>query len=714
MESFNPFTLPSNYFDAQHIFIFQYKSFESTGRSNTVFYNDVIVKKDACDEYMRLMREYIKKCETTSILRDIRTTTHEKIQQANTAEVEAYDSLSLFVATYVPYTEEEDEEEVQVMDIERIPSTSIGHMPCDVMVLMIVNEIDGNTFKTVDDALSFVTILMHTNKSLMSCLFSEAGEAVWRTLIQKYFDYPFVSIEKLEPRFFTEKYIGDSPLLLMGKNNENLIEQLGLHRRLDVVAHVGSEPYIVFMYMLLWRKDTSYDGHRLTKIHTDFGCYYNVFEILDEERKVTPLRILQFSDDKTFYINEMPFKSDTRLTSVIPFAYFSDRYDDDISVCILINRCRLLYSADSNTEWVDFGDISRIYPEITRCMSSGKNRFELQTSRSRVLHTRSDPHSFLVSCAQCVQPLVIPNNDAKKTNTIALIDFASMVSHLKNGSSTSFPLHVLRNNYEGDVIGTAIVVTTLRRRGRARYEDLYHLMICCSRNKWVTLSVYTIELDDGMFPVCTKEYTYRLMATTDEAFYRGYNFRLWQLFASFSDKHTLTLLTPEYIVHNFIVRMVDENDDDNVTIKALPVGDIAMTRSSKFKIDGHTGRALISMGNYQFKMNINDLRGDIVMTKVVPNASLNMIAKKMNMNALNFTPNRNKPYLYVLVCPADGTNMVAYSTKLFTREKLGFIGNPYCLQCDNTNASQLAHEVSSTDKVFCYKGSCQKDYYNAH
>lgn len=683
IEPVNPFRVPRNYFEAMGFYVFQYESIENDGGDHdTMNYHGIIVKRALYIAYMQMIEDYIKKYQILSVKRDIETTTRDEIVIASNEEENAYLSLIDFVSNYKPYVNEDDnamnvENEVQVVpniDIEIDPTITMMNLPCDVISNMIVNEIRGRSFNTIEDSMTFITRMMQTNTVLMRCLFAAEGEIVWRTLIAKYYDgFKFTSVEELSLDFFTKKYLGDSPLIALRTSNQlaNMkdvervatlkklfINYVTAHRRTTVESITAiSDVYLVFMYMWLWRSEpVSNRGNAMTPIRSNFGCYHKIFYIRRDTHDVIPNRatkslhvghfkieIYQFHDgDKTIYINGEPITSTEPLLSVIPIAYYTGTDYVNTDVCLLLNRSRLLHIVKFNTidkstlkgKWTDFGDISIAYPEVRRCEAAGEHDITILKSSYKVKNPRKDPCSYLRSYSQCMQPLVIPykGNGDKSTSKIGLIDFDELVTALtknkekKTRLPSSLPFIRIYKKFKGHVIGSRLFVEETLDVSK----PLVCIAICTYRDGCIHVTRTTLNIEDDEAKRVTERSDNLLHVGEKSDHFLTYNYRCWPLFSA---KRHMTLLLPEFTLSKCLLSLLwpfQQNDIipflANIDKVHTDFGHIHTTNSSNgrviFSVDSIlTSTRYYAAGdhrntdslttNYRFMMDIADLRGDV-------------------------------------------------------------------------------------------------------
>lgn len=597
-----PFKVPVNYNEAQDFHIFEQKYTGLTSNNDTVIHRGVSVSRDSYDEYMRRIREYIKKHDAVSIARDIESTPHSQLKQMAIDEDIAYDEIVHFVDRYVPMMhieEEVDSEPVIEMIVEErarkdveypsSPSDNVdrlSNMPVDILVNVIVSEIDG--YKSMDDALSFITRLMHTSLTLMSRVFSAEGEAIWKKMIAKYYAYSFMTIDALDVSFFTESRLGDSPLIAwmphvfnkkgvteqesLAEMKKKLKKQINVHKKRLNADINGSEPYLLFMYMLLYRRDTL-PLRRMTQIKapSSVGCYYKHIHIDRNVVNALPVRvtkelhvgtiidldILQYWDegDMTIHINDQEFESNERLTSVIPIAYYATAKYTKVDVCLLLNRKRLLHcvidwdnldvdltwstpkevariKADacdesSNIKWTDFGDISLRYPDIKRCNGFDFSKYTLYKKSVDSKSPKSDPYSYLRAYQVSMQPIAIPNA------TVGLVDFRQLVANLTKKGKRSpegvalLPLIRLFDKFKGHVIGSRIVNDYDRLTGTWSF----HLVLCSYHKGWLRYykSAALVVTSSDASQINVTKNGHKVITVTEPNHFIHYDYQLWSL-----------------------------------------------------------------------------------------------------------------------------------------------------------------------------------------
>lgn len=165
-EPMNPFRVPVNYFEAMAFYVFQYQS-RGDGNEDTVNYRGVTVRRAVYMTYMQLIEEYVKKYQTLSCKRDIVTTTRNELVIASNEEDNAYRLLIDFVVSCVPYVNNlmhVEEGVVPHIEIDEepaiIPTTTILYIPCGVISMLVMNEINNGSFNSLEDAMIFVTHTM--------------------------------------------------------------------------------------------------------------------------------------------------------------------------------------------------------------------------------------------------------------------------------------------------------------------------------------------------------------------------------------------------------------------------------------------------------------------------------------------------------------------------------------------------------------------------
>lgn len=575
MEPAKPFVVPINYYDAKRYAVFP-QNFTQKGHSDTIVFREYSVRRVDYDMYMSLLNEYIRKHEELRLLMDNVNATRAAIDIKVADEKDAYDAIVRFVENYG----------LGGMEVENPGAGGGGGgdddddgtnrfalLPADVIRVMVLQEIEG--FATLDEALGFVTLLAHTNKAFMEQLFSKDMAVIWQKMIVKYYVYTrFVDIESLGIDFFTEKYLGLSPLLSnrgdkeLGELKSLLVGQITAHSRHHVDIGEVSEAYLLFMYMTLWRKDTL-QANRFVKIHASFGCYYHVADFLyfgpnnkktrykgEMPSEVGRIEVLQFhggdggdeNSDLSIYIDNQVIQSTERLTSVIPLVYYGGSNYTELHMCLLLNRSRLVFRIDKG-EWRDLGDVSLILPEIRRCEASEAGGNTVSVYRIEKDPAYNDPYVYIRCYMVWIQPLVI-YRPGDATSTIAIINFPELVERMVRGPTTfrgygPDVLMTVVTGFKGHIIGCRIYGGYKHESSTGRETDNFYIGVCSYHKNWVRIHCSEVRKLVHCDGIVATLYGHKILAVNDIAslrYFTEYNYRLWDLF---DRKGNLWILTPD-------------------------------------------------------------------------------------------------------------------------------------------------------------------------
>ena len=809
----NPFVLPGDFYRASALYIFRMKDTRANGRNaDTVLYNGVVVTRNAYDAYMTLLEAYLRKFEIVSTLRETEGVSRETLQKAHHDEDAAYNGLRLFVENYglqPERVEEEREEEGERMviepGVEETGKPNLTNIPCDVVVYMIVNEIIGDSVLSIDASLTFIRGFMETSQSLMQCILSKVGAVIWRIMIEKYYGgFRFNGVDQVGLDFFTAQYLGASPLVdlreikasetsdtaeVLRYMKERLVHYVNSHRHNDGMRVVACDDYLIFMYMLLWRKDTTW-ANRMTPIKTNFRCYYDTFKIhrgyADEGRGVkntkhmgsTTIELLQFFDardtDLRVILNgglPYTFKSDVAVTSVIPIVYYDKTTTsyDQFELCLVVNRSRLLHCVVAPLQpivWTDFGDISETYPWIKYCQGVRNSRNRTINKISyKYTNPKKEPNNYLTAFSCCMEPFVIPHDEmATRGVTVNIIDFRSLVNALR---LTNAPPTAKKKKNDADPILIRLSIEIMPATDHVIGCSLAYLdapipskeivrsfsLRLCSYNADESRLFFTEALlnPDGRTVYDATTWPLDRVDRSLATHFYEYDYRcIIPLF----EARSMWLIMPDFTVrwwavdHSWLATNspgMSYNKSLSIQSSLLNLELTSTPGRARLTINSRTrqyyfgypdgGDTTVDQETFSFPLSIADLRGDVVFT-TFPNGwtgsgiFLEAIAAKMNLDVDMFKQTvanmieekgdsvsrrwtTYKRGVRVLFCSSDPTRpLVAYSTEPYTRDELGYIGEPCCLQCGaSSQLVALGHEPACEVRTFCLEGTCYNEFY---